>query len=62
LERPPRKPTHRRPQTQDRRTRYRPRSEIERLARADLRFAEAIVEWYEASLRYDEARRQQRER
>lgn len=34
--------------------------EIERLARENLEFAEAIVEWYEAGLRYDEARRRPR--
>ena len=38
------------------------RQEIERLARQNLAFAEAIVEWYEASVRYDEARKRPRER
>ncbi len=37
-------------------------AEINRLARENLGLAQAIVDWYEASLRYDEARRQSRER
>jgi hypothetical protein len=36
--------------------------EIHRLAREDLRFAQAIVDWYDANLRYEEERKRSRER